>query len=305
MHVLRIHKSQGKKNSLPNEQPPSSNPTSINKPPKSRTARPFQPPESLNVRSPIPDPSHIQSPEPPQIQSPEPPRINAADLYESPVEPSIIEQEGGNIAENEHRYCDENSLHGGANVRNIYPNEDDDMDLSGFFKNVKTEVKQHLHQQSRELNGVKWYLCLLLHLEKEDRQGNKIDSWPHFRSKTYISLPNVDSTEHDLDEAFQKMFKSLEEYLHEGLAWILKEIVKLEVSTVQYSPIGGSSYIPLPRTFSHHGVITNIMNNDEKYFIWSVLASLHPVEDIPERVCHYTQYEHELDMNGIEYPVSL
>jgi len=47
------------------------------------------------------------------------------------------------------------------------------------------------------------------------------------------------------------------------------------------------------------------VNNDEKCFLWSVLASLYPVQLIPERVEHCVQYEHELNMNDIEYPVPL
>ena len=51
----------------------------------------------------------------------------------------------------------------------------------------------------------------------------------------------------------------------------------------------------------------NIKNDDQKCFQWCVLASLHPVDytNHPERVSKYHPYENELNMNGIEYPVSL
>jgi len=78
----------------------------------------------------------------------------------------------------------------------------------------------------------------------------------------------------DLNAAFQKMFASFEEYIREGSNWVLKQIIKLEVSTVNYSPLGGSTYIPTLTTFSHHP-ITNILNKDEKCLLWSVLAFLH------------------------------
>jgi len=81
--------------------------------------------------------------------------------------------------------------------------------------------------------------------------------------------------------------------------------VKLEVSTVQYLPLGGSTYIPTPITFGCSNSVLNIMNNDEKCFLWSILASLHPSEDIPELMSHYRQFENELDMTDIEYPVSI
>lgn len=36
-----------------------------------------------------------------------------------------------------------------------------------------------------------------------------------------------------------------------------------------------------------------------------MLAALHPAEHNPSRVTHYKRYENELNMNGIEYPVTL
>jgi len=87
---------------------------------------------------------------------------------------------------------------------------------------------------------------------------------------------------------------------------VLKKIIKLEVNTVNYSPLSGSSYIPTPKTFAYHPAILNVVNKDEKCFLWSVLAAfLHQKLDVPERVSHYVLHENELDMSGITYPVSI
>ena len=50
--------------------------------------------------------------------------------------------------------------------------------------------------------------------------------------------------------------------------------------------------------------ILNMQNEDEKCFLWSVLAALHPVnrKDHPHRVQHYKCYEHQLNVSGIEFP---
>ena len=42
-------------------------------------------------------------------------------------------------------------------------------------------------------------------------------------------------------------------------------------------------------------------------FFWSILASLHPVQHKknPYRVSKYQEYEHELNMSGIQYPVDI
>ena len=46
-------------------------------------------------------------------------------------------------------------------------------------------------------------------------------------------------------------------------------------------------------------------NKDLKCFLWSILAQLHPISDNAHRVSHYEQYENEVNMEGIEYPVNL
>ena len=48
----------------------------------------------------------------------------------------------------------------------------------------------------------------------------------------------------------------------------------------------------------------NIQNNDKKCFLWSTLASLHPVQlrNHPTRVSKYQEYEHELNMSGNRVP---
>ena len=51
--------------------------------------------------------------------------------------------------------------------------------------------------------------------------------------------------------------------------------------------------------------ILNIRNQDNKCFIWSVLASIHPANDLKYRVEHYTGYEHELNLTGINLPMKI
>jgi len=49
----------------------------------------------------------------------------------------------------------------------------------------------------------------------------------------------------------------------------------------------------------------NIFNSrDQKCFLWSVLACLHPPSsDNPGRVSHYKPYEHTLNVDGLSFPL--
>ena len=68
-----------------------------------------------------------------------------------------------------------------------------------------------------------------------------------------------------------------------------------------------SSYLPLPKELKAKQGCLNIQNNDEKCFLWSILALLHPVQrrNSQHRVSKYQEYEHELNMSGIQYPADI
>lgn len=61
----------------------------------------------------------------------------------------------------------------------------------------------------------------------------------------------------------------------------------------------------LPSNLKKKKACLNIKNNDEKCFLWCVLASMHPVDrqDHPKRVAKYQQHERDLNMDGNAYPV--
>jgi hypothetical protein len=65
--------------------------------------------------------------------------------------------------------------------------------------------------------------------------------------------------------------------------------------------------VPLPTQIAKKKAVLNIVNNDEKCFIWSILASLYPVSgnSHPYRVSNYIQYKPELNCQNIKMPVSL
>ena len=68
-----------------------------------------------------------------------------------------------------------------------------------------------------------------------------------------------------------------------------------------------SSYLPSPKELEAKKLCLNIQNNDKKCFLWCILALLHPVQyrNNPTRVSKYQEYEHELNISGIQYPVEI
>ena len=68
-------------------------------------------------------------------------------------------------------------------------------------------------------------------------------------------------------------------FCHLNLHFFFFDKVLFYVSgLVKYDPMRASSYLPLPKEFKTKRGCVNIKNNDEKCFLWSILASLHPVQ---------------------------
>ena len=200
----------------------------------------------------------------------------------------------------------ERALNNAVEIKRVKPHHDDKNDMLVFLSNMKSTVEDTINNRRTELRDIKWYINVKVKMVKHLDEGNEQTSFPHFRSNTYTSLLNDNDVEHKINEAFQKAHASMEEFINKGSNWTLDEVLEMEISTVQYSPLGGSSYIPFPTALSKSKSIINIQNKDQKCFLWSVLAALHSITvDHPERVNVYEQFQNDLNMSGIEYPVSL
>ena len=75
---------------------------------------------------------------------------------------------------------------------------------------------------------------------------------------------------------------------------------------MSYNPLRGETWIALPKELANKNAITNPKNEDNKCFLWCVLRALNPREKNSERIDKkLKEKENTLNMEGIEYPVSL
>jgi hypothetical protein len=82
----------------------------------------------------------------------------------------------------------------------------------------------------------------------------------------------------------------------------------MRVNINKYNPLRASSYIKLPEVLANKKAIINVKNeNDNKCFLWSILAALYPVCENPQRVSKYKEHEFKFNdaLKGIEFPVKI
>jgi len=94
-------------------------------------------------------------------------------------------------------------------------------------------------------------------------------------------------------------------FMQAGSGWTLEENHTLVLEMVDYEPMGGSSYLELPKDIYDTKAVINVKNEDQQCFKWSILPALHPASNDAQRITKYQEYKDELNFTGINFPVTI
>ena len=144
-------------------------------------------------------------------------------------------------------------------------------------------------------------VCIMVRFDPTT--GNVIAEEPaHFNSAMEIVYGATD-LQGVYERARTKILESFSTYLKNGSAWVLKKVVRLDITLAKFRPMKGSSYIPLPNAVRNKGAVINMKNEDEYCFKWAVTRALNPVEKHPERITEELREQaEELNWAGIIFP---
>ncbi|XP_011867221.1 PREDICTED: uncharacterized protein LOC105561658, partial [Vollenhovia emeryi] len=98
---------------------------------------------------------------------------------------------------------------------------------------------------------------------------------------------------------------SLEEFQERDSGWALARIHNLIININKYNPLHAGCYVELPREIKLKKAVINVQSKDNACFAWSVVDALHPAEKHTERESSYPDYITELNMQDIEFPMTL
>ena len=175
-----------------------------------------------------------------------------------------------------------------------------------FFKSRSTYLKEFL----RNHRNIKVRFVLVCLMEASIQDGKPGDSRiattaqdkAYFNSDTWIDIESTD-VKKLLSEVIHSIIEKITIYQQNGSGWYFKEIVHLEIHTVDYNPMRGSSYIRLPDWITKKKAILNIKNKDNKCFLWCILRYLNPKGKNAELLTDLKQKENSLNTKGIKFPV--
>jgi len=150
---------------------------------------------------------------------------------------------------------------------------------------------------------VKYYFKAEVEFE---RQVTDTDELQHTTAQFYIRSMITASDPLDIHSVISFFQNSIEAFTSRGSGWNVNQILNLSLYMGVFRPAAGSSFIKTPPEIANKKAILNIHNSDSNCFQYSILAALHPPNNIDSNhVRYYTKYLSELDMTGIETPISL
>ncbi|XP_011700257.1 PREDICTED: uncharacterized protein LOC105457338 [Wasmannia auropunctata] len=98
---------------------------------------------------------------------------------------------------------------------------------------------------------------------------------------------------------------SLDEFEERDSGWTLSRILNLTVNVNKHNPLHAGCNIELPREIMLKKAVVNVKSEDNACFARSVVAALHPAKSHTERESSYPLYSTVLNLNGIEFPMTL
>ena len=115
------------------------------------------------------------------------------------------------------------------------------------------------------------------------KSGEVIAKEAAFHSKTEINLEGANSNK--LFLKMNEMFWSLQQNFKDNtVIGDSVQFLSLDLHTVSYEPLGGSSYIPLQAFLAAKKAIINLKNEDDEYYKWAITRALNPKQKHSERI---------------------
>lgn len=180
------------------------------------------------------------------------------------------------------------------------------MDVETFLE--ISRVKRAEFVEDFALKGAKINVVLHCPFIKINPTGKADDeNEGHFHSGNYI-FTEVTDLDEILEEMDEKIREKMAQWTSEKSGWTLKEIVKLQVNINKHRPLSGSQYTPLSAWIKAKKAVINVQNRDEECFKWAILSAVHHDkvdQKQTQRVTQYYRWRDELNLEGIEFPVSL
>lgn len=202
------------------------------------------------------------------------------------------------------------ALNGTLKVFSLQPRTKDKHDLEvslvKLIPKVETVLLTELHLAYPL--ALKYQLSVHVQLKKYEYTGGEDYAIryndPHFNSDS----SRFDSGYQELSSSALQIISRFDSFIQQGSGWILDHVILSRLKVYRVQQFQGGEHVEsngLPECIKKKRACLNVKNTRGKCFVYSCLAHLHPVDKNADRRSHYDRHIHELNLNGLSFPLKL
>lgn len=155
----------------------------------------------------------------------------------------------------------------------------DHRNLNTFLNDAKVMLTNRINAILQTKNAINVNTILAVDFKIETKDS--IEMKTKFFSDGSFEILQSSLLNEILTDNFETLQTNMEESQLRGSGWSLIEIIHLEVHVNEYIALrgGDSTFMDMPLWIQQtHSVVNIYYNNDDRCFLWSVLAALHPLK---------------------------
>ena len=180
--------------------------------------------------------------------------------------------------------------------------------VNEYRLNLEVVLKESTFQEENRINeevvkkrAVQFYLSLRVNFYLTTDVTLLTDP-PAVLSTDTIEVYDSSDVHDAVNSAYDNLASAIEDFQQRRSGWILDKLVALDLHLLEFEPLRATSYIP---RIQNREAVINIQNKDEKFFLWSVTASLYGDSHQSHHPINHLEYEKEFKLRGISFPMAL
>ena len=168
-----------------------------------------------------------------------------------------------------------------------------------FLEHIKGELIDKLRERVR-IHPIKYGLKLESTYHVPNVENSARDRAFKISARALFEFSNIEDM---IEEDFSTILAEEAAYEGKGSGLTLAHVDGMLLTVTEYTPLGGSAYIPLPKNIQAKKAVVNPENyNDNMCFKWSILAK-HVINNNRGRVdMNYTNEEYRYDFSALSFP---
>ena len=173
-------------------------------------------------------------------------------------------------------------------------------------KDFLEKTKPKIIEKLKENRQTKTKMILNCEMQRTVMSSGEVIQDPaSFHSHIEVNLEGSDENEM-FYEMTERILENIANFQLQGPNWRFVKVENLEIHFVDFYPLKGSTWVPLPKDLRDRKTILNMKNEDEFCFKYAVTRALNPTEKNGERISRELILQSEkLVWKGISFPMQL